>query len=461
MKEKVWKVIEEHRLIEEGDNIVIGLSGGPDSIALLYVLLEIKEYMDFNIFIAHVNHGVRGKDALEDEKFVQSLSSKLHLPYYCRTVNMDEYAREKRISSEEAGREIRYSFFREILSKIGGGKIAVAHNKDDQAETLIMRFFRGTGIDGLKGMEYKINDIIRPVLGIERKEIENYLLSRNISSRLDKTNLEPIYSRNRIRLELMPYIRKNYNPNIVDTLWRTSEIASMDSDFLDQYTENAYRRMVKKRKKHSIVLDSILFKKEHISIQHRILRNCILHINHDLQGFTKTHITSILRLFLEGGTGKKVDLINDIEARINYKGLVIEKKHGNENKDFLYKLNIEGNTYIKELGFEIKTEILSLDKVDINTKNRFIKYFDYDKLQGKLYARNRKAGDRFVPFGMNGSKKIKDYFIDEKIPKEERDKIPLITDEKNIIWISGYRISDLYKITESTNNVLKISIIKN
>lgn len=460
MKNKVLKVIEENKLIEEGNNIVIGLSGGPDSIALLYVLLEIQEDIDFNIYIAHINHGIRGKDALEDEKFVEDLCEDLALPYYCKKANMNQYAKEKGISSEEAGREIRYGFFREILSKIGGGKIAVAHNKDDQAETLIMRFFRGTGIDGLKGMKYKYNDIIRPVLGIEREEIENYLLSRKIASRLDKTNLQPIYNRNKIRLELMPYIRENYNPNIVDTLWRTSEIAAIDSEFLDQYAEKAYNKMVKKKKEYSIVLDGNLFKDQHVSIQQRILRNCILHINHDLQGFTKTHITSILNLFVEGATGKKIDISNHIEARTNYEELVITKKQASINKAFSYKLKLEGNTYIKELGFKIKTQIISVDKIDINIKDRFIKYFDYDKLQGELLVRNRKAGDRFVPLGMKGNKKIKDYFIDEKISKEKRDEIPLITDGKEIMWIAGYRISDLYKVTRATKNVLKIKLIE-
>lgn len=161
---------------------------------------------------------------------------------------MDQYAKERRISSEEAGRALRYGFFRKILNKIGGGKIAVAHNKNDQAETLLMRFFRGTGIDGLKGMEYRNGDIIRPILGIEREEIEKYLLDNNFETRLDKTNLEPIYNRNRIRLELIPYIEKYFNPNIIDTLWRTSNILSIDSRFLEKYSEETYIKLVKKRK---------------------------------------------------------------------------------------------------------------------------------------------------------------------------------------------------------------------
>jgi tRNA(Ile)-lysidine synthase len=460
MKNKVLNIVKEYDLIEDGENILIGLSGGPDSMALLYVLLDIKEEIDFNIYVAHVNHGIRGKDALADEKFVESLAKKLSLPYYSKTVNMDEYAKECGLSSEEAGRKLRYDFFREILSKIGGGKIAVAHNKNDQAETLLMRFFRGTGIDGLKGMEYINGDIIRPILSIERKEIEEYLLEKNIDSRLDKTNLETIYNRNKIRLELIPYIEENYNPNIINTLWRTSKIASVDSDFLEKYTKKTYDELVKKKRKHSIILDGVLFLKEHRSIQQRIIRNCILDINDNLQGFTEKHISQVLRLFLERRTGKTIDLIDNIIAKTSYGDFIIEKKNEDNKKKFLYNMDVEGITYVDEFDYKFKTRLLPIDKVDINKKDRFIKLFDYDKIKGSLYIRNRKDGDRFVPYGMMGSKKIKDYFIDEKIPKEKRDEIPLVTDEENILWVVGYRTSDLYKVTVDTKNVLWIKFMK-
>ncbi|MCF6464563.1 tRNA lysidine(34) synthetase TilS [Clostridium sp. Cult2] len=460
MKDKVLKTIKEYKLIEEKDNIVIGLSGGPDSMALLYILLDIKEEMDFNIFIAHVNHGVRGQEALADERFVEALAKELNLPYYSKTVNMDKYAKEQGLSSEEAGRALRYGFFREILAKIGGGKIAVAHNKNDQAETLLMRFFRGTGIDGLKGMEYKSGDIIRPVLGIERGEIEKYLSDRNIETRLDKTNLMPIYNRNRIRLELIPYIEKHFNPNIVDTLWRISNNISIDSDFLDKYSKETFRKLVKKKENNSIILNGNLFVKEDKSIQQRVIRNCILDINGDLQGFTNRHIIDTLALFLEGGTGKSIDLINNIVAKTSYDDFVIEKKKDVEYRDFLYKIDFEGFTYIDDLQIGLNVKILPNKGIKANVKDKFVKYFDYDKIEGSLFIRNRKDGDRFIPYGMKGNKKIKDYFIDEKIPREERDRIPIITDEKEILWIVGYRSSDKFKITADTKKVLMIELIK-
>lgn len=456
VKEQVLNNIREYNLIENGDNVVIGLSGGPDSMALLYVLLEIEE-IDFNIHIAHVNHGVRGKEALADEIFVEELAKKLNLPYYSIQVNMNQYAKDKGISSEEAGRKLRYGFFHEILRKIGGGKIAVAHNKNDQAETLLMRIFRGTGIDGLRGMDFISEDIIRPILNIHRAEIEKYLDDRNIETRLDKTNLEPIYNRNKVRLELIPYIEENFNPNIINTLWRTSRIATIDSDFLEKYTEKSYNNMMKKKGKHSIILNREDFLKEEQSIQQRIIRNSIIDINGSIQGITERHIISILELFIEGNTGKSINLVDNLIARTNYEEIIIEKKRDLEKKDYLYEIPIDDIIYIEALGLKITTEVIPANNIDYNNIDNFTKYFDFEKINGKLYIRNRKAGDRFTPYGMIGSKKIKDYFIDEKVSKDKRDEIPILIDKNNIIWVIGYRISDLYKITEGTKKVLRIS----
>ena len=459
MKNKVLENIKKYNLIEDGDNIVIGLSGGPDSMALLYVLLDIEE-INFNIYLAHVNHGVRGEEALKDETFVEDLAQKLELPYYSTRVNMNQYAKEKGLSSEEAGRELRYGFFRKIAKELGHGKIAVAHNKNDQAETLLLRLFRGTGVDGLCGMDFISQDIIRPILNIERAEIEKYLEDRNIETRLDKTNLESIYNRNKVRLELIPYIEENFNPNIVEALWRTSRLASLDNEFLELYTKKSYDSMVEKIGEDSIVLDRNRFLKENRSIQQRIIRNGIIHINNNVQGLTEQHISNILKLFIEGRTGKSIDIIDNIVAKTSYDNLIIEKKKDIVIGDYLYELSMEGNTYIEELGFKISTEIVSADGLDIYTGNRFIKYFDYDKIEEGLYIRNRKVGDRFIPYGMTGNKKLKDYFIDEKIPRDKRDQIPILVDKENILWIIGYRISDLYKITDSTKTILKISFEK-
>lgn len=458
----MFNTVLEYGLIEEEDNIVLGLSGGPDSMALLYVLIEIKKKISFNLFLAHVNHGVRGDEALKDEEFVKMTAKRLKLPYFSTRVDMIGEAKKEGISAEEAGRKLRYGFFERILKKQGKGKIAVAHNKKDQAETLLMRIMRGTGIDGLKGMDFQTGNIIRPMLDIDRWEIEKYIEDKKIETVLDKTNLETIYTRNKVRLELIPYIEENFNPNIVDTLFRLSENAALDSKFLDEFTDNRYKKIVTKRDKEFITFKYESFKNEDIPIKRRIIRKAILDLTHTLQGIEDVHVTSIIELFYKKETGKMINLPNSIIAKVAYDDLIIEKvkkesTRENKNNNLLQDLKL-GNNILDDYAIELDLDIIEKRDVDLKRTSPNKKYFDYDKIVGKISVRNRKDGDRFSPFGMRGTKKLKDYFIDEKIPRDLRDKIPLLVDENNIIWVIGYRASEIYKVDKDTTRVLKVHI---
>lgn len=458
LEEKVLNTICKYNMIDKGDNIVLGLSGGHDSIVLLHMLLYAQKKLSFNLILAHVNHGVRGEDALRDEMFVRHLSKRLDLQYFSTKVDMIGVAKEKNISEEEAGRELRYDFFRSIIKKLGKGKIAVAHNRKDQAETLIMRIMRGTGIDGLKGMDFKIGDIIRPILDIDRWEIEKYIEDNNIETVLDRTNLETIYTRNKVRLELIPYIEKNFNPNIIDTLFRLSENAKLDSEFLEKYTNDRYESSLKRRTDKSKVFDYNIFKDEELSIKKRIIRKSIENLNNSLQGIEHIHISSVIELFSRKETGKMINLPNDIVARISYDDLIIEKNKENESNSFdsLENNLIIGENILKEHNVELTLEVFNKKNIVLEKQSKNVKYFDYDKIIDGIFIRKRKPGDRFVPFGMKGSKKLKDYFIDEKVPRQLREKIPLLVDGKNIIWVIGYRTNEIYKVDENTKTILKI-----
>ena len=455
MNNKVKETIIEHKLINENDNILVGVSGGADSMTLLYILRDIQKALSYNLFAAHVNHGIRGEDADGDEQYVRRHCSKLNIPFFSTKLNMDEYAKKHKLSSEEAGREIRYKYFRKVLLEIGGGKIAVAHNKNDQAETVIMRFLRGTGLDGLKGMEYYNKDIIRPLLDINREEIEKYCADKNLNPRVDKTNFEPIYGRNKIRLELIPYIQENFNRAIIDTLNRTSKLVQNDNDFLNIYVQEAFKRIKIEHKKDSLVLSNNQLLKLHPSIKSRVLRYSIEKILGHLKGIEEKHILSIINLSITKNTGKSIDISNNVTVRLSYDNLIIERQlNSKANLDFEVKLNKIGSTYIQPLNKEIVIDVV--EEKDIISNSRFIKLFDYDKIKGSLIVRNRKAGDTFTPLGMEGKKKIKDFFIDEKISRDERDKIPLIVDDKEILWIVGYRINNKYKVTKNTKKILII-----
>lgn len=460
MEEKVWDIIDKYNMIEKDDNIVLGLSGGPDSMALLYLLIAIKKKIDFNIIIAHVNHGVRGAEALRDEMFVKETANRLNLPFFSKQVDMIGIAKKEGITAEEAGRKLRYGFFREVIKTCGSGKIAVAHNKKDQAETLLMRIMRGTGVDGLKGMDFQTGDIIRPILDIDRWEIEKYIEDKQIPTVLDKTNLEDIYTRNKIRLELIPYIEKNFNPNIVDTLYRLSENASLDSAFLEEYSIERYSSLIKKTDHDCIILNYEGFKIEDKAIKRRIIRKTILDLLGTIQGIEEIHISSVVELFDRKETGKRINLPASIIARVSYEDLIIEKGKCNGEEaihNSRYALNL-GNNVLKDYGLEIDLEVTEKKDIDFKKTSRNIKYFDYTKIVGGIFIRTRDFGDKFNPFGMKGTKKLKDYFIDEKIPRDLRDKTALLVDGENIIWVIGYRTSESYKVSNNTTKVLKAEI---
>lgn len=460
MKEKVRATIKKYNLIEKEDNIVIGVSGGPDSMALLYILNDIKQEMNFNIYVAHINHGIRKEEADADEEFVKDICSRLAISFYSTKVNMDEYAKKKKLTSEEAGREIRYSFFNKVLNIIGGGKIAVAHNKNDQAETLIMRFFRGTGLEGLRGMEYKNGNIIRPILDIHREEIESYCKKNHIDARIDRTNLEPIYGRNKTRLEVIPYIAKNYNSGIIDTLVRTARLMQMDSEFILEIVDRKYKDITIEEHTNSIVLNIKELNAEHYSIKSRIIRKVIEKINGSLKGIGEKHISDILRLAEENLTGKSINIIKNIIVKASYGNMIIEKENDQRKINFKSTIVTGQDIYIEEINASISSYILPVSKANIKDTNPFKKYFDYDKIKGRLCIRSRREGDRFIPLGMKGSKKLKDFFIDEKVPREERDNIPIVENDGNIIWIVGYRISEEYKVENSTKKVLVLEYKK-
>lgn len=458
MDKKILDTIKEHNLIEEDDNVIVGVSGGPDSIFLLSILYKLQKSLNFNIVVCHINHGVRGIESDEDEEFVKSKCRSLDVPFHSIRINMDEYAKKNSLTSEEAGRELRYRFFRKTLSDYGKGSIAVAHNKNDQAETLLMRFFRGTGIDGLKGMDYKSYDIIRPILDIDRNEIEEYISYHNIPVKTDKTNKMDIYRRNSIRLNLIPMIEKNYNPSIIDTLFRTSRIMERDSDFIDIYTKEIIKEIIESINKNKIKINVNDLITEHKAIQYRIIRLSIKKIIGHLKGIEEVHIESIINLVRNNTTGKRIIISNNIEGYITYGSLVLQIKNDNKVSSFKSKLYLNKSNFIPGLDGKIELCLIDENIKNIKSKDMFIKYFDYDKIENDLFIRNRELGDKFRPLGMNGTKKLKDFFIDEKIPRDERDKTPLICDEKGIIWVVGHRISEGYKIDNKTKRVLRISI---
>jgi tRNA(Ile)-lysidine synthase len=383
----------------------------------------------------------------------------LGIECFSRKIDIKKLSIERGLSSESAGREARYEFFDELLGKLGAQKIALAHNANDQAETVLMRIIRGTGMEGLVGIKpVRSNIFVRPLINIKRESIEKYCEVNNLTPRIDKTNLENIYARNKIRLELIPYIKQNFNNDIITVLNRLSDTISRDNDYLDIISREKYK-IYSDKKDSKVIIRKEAFS-EHEAILSRILRTAVLDIKGNLYNIEKVHIYDLIFL-QKSGTGKKITLPGDLEGINNYGNMEI-RLNRNIKADADKKVHnlVNKENYIEEFGINVCMRTVAKDSRVSFKDNENIKYFDLDKIKGDISIRTRENGDKFVPFGMKGSKKLKDLFIDLKIPQEERDRIPLVCFNDDIAWVVGYRISDSYKVDKDTKAMLEITIKK-
>lgn len=461
MKDLLFTVddtIKNYNMIKMNDGIVIGVSGGPDSMCLLHILIRLKEKYNLSIFATHLNHQFRGKEADKDAAYVEDICRKWGIPVYVKKIDVAAYAKKVGVSDEEAGRIIRYNHYEEILNVEKANKIAVAHNLNDHIETIFINMIRGSGIEGLKGIEAVRDNIIRPIIAVERKDIEKYCIDNEIDYRVDKTNLEPIYGRNKIRIELIPYIEENLNPNIIATLNRLSNIASIENDYIDIQTKKAFAKMAicfKNSVKYSIIRLNDL----HPAIIRRVIRMGLEKLLGSLKGIEYKHIEEIISL-TKLKTGATVMLPGNITAYISYENLIIKNNIDKEPESFCYKLQQDKDNTIEPLNIIVSISRLKISEIGSLNKNPNEIYIDRDRIIGDLVIRNRVPGDTFSPIGLKGKKKLKDFFIDEKIPKEERGNILILADNVEIIWVVDRRISEKYKITDNTKDVIGIKVLR-
>ena len=303
LEKKVLNTIQKYELIKYGDNIVVGVSGGPDSMTLLNVLCSLKETLQIHLFVAHINHQIR-KEAKQDEEYVKDFCVAHQIPFFVLEKDVMQLAKEQKIGTEEAGRKVRYDFFEEICKKVNASKIATAHTANDQAETILMNLMRGSGTNGLKGIQVKRGKYIRPLLEITRQEIEQYCQKQQLNPRIDQTNQENVYTRNRIRNELIPYIEKNFNPSIVTSLNRLSEIVKEQEEYMEKVVEKAYLEIMLEQNGEKIVLDLKKFTSLEIVIKKRILLYTITKLFGTSQGIERIHIEDMLKL-CENNIGNK------------------------------------------------------------------------------------------------------------------------------------------------------------
>ncbi len=438
MLEGVESFIVKNKLISKGDKILVALSGGPDSVALLHILEKLRSKYSLKLGACHVNHLLRGENAFLDENFAKKLCSDLAIDFYLHREDIKAYSEKHNIGEEESGRRVRYNFFEEVLEKEGYNKIALGHNLDDNIETFLFRLMRGTSLEGLNSIPLTRENIIRPIMNQKKKDILAYLHKNNYDYTIDHSNFEKNYTRNKIRLDLIPYIEKEFNPAFADKITELiEEIKETNIYFqekLEVYMENDKISLEK-----ILTLEKFLRKK----LVNMLLRKYQVEVSRE-------KLENIDELLTSLGP-KEINIGKGYVFIKGYKYIKVEKK--NKKTGAKGKIALEINGKMMYNGYVIESRLL--EKIP-SKKQGF--YFDYDKLDKNIYIRTRKDGDKFTPFGMNNKKKLKNFFIDSKVDKNKREMIPLILTGEEILLVGNLRGSNLFRVDRETKKVLLLKV---
>lgn len=453
MIKKVKELIEQYHMIVSGDEIIAGVSGGADSVCMFFQLVEYRKQVDFVLKVVHINHLIRD-DAADDAEFVKNLCKDNNVEFFLFEEDVESQAKELGLSSEEAGRRIRYKRFNEVMDS-SFGKIAVAHNRNDVAETTLFNIFRGTGVEGLASLLPVNGNIIRPIIGINRDDIEAYLKGISQAYKTDSTNATNDYSRNKIRNVILPYAEQNLVNGATNHVAELSDKMCLVRTYIEKQIDLAYKDVEE-------FDDAIVINLERFNIYDELIKQeLILRVLDKLTSGRKdigqVHVKAIISITAKQGE-KKIDLPYNIEALKQYEKLIVRKKV--ESYADLVEYNLADNSSIElEDKRCIKTRVFSYESSMAIPQNTYTKWFDYDKIIECLKVRTRRPKDYLTVNNKLQKKSIKEYMIDRKIPKEMRDKQLLVADGNHVLWVIGYRISEEYKVTESTKRVIEISIV--
>lgn len=429
---KVICNIEKHNLINRGDTVVIGVSGGADSIMLLDVMhkISVLAHYDLNIKVAHVNHQIR-ETAIRDELFVKDVCKRIGIPYFCKSVNVEKFGKENGMSCEEAGRKIRYDFFRELAGE--NGKIATAHNANDNVETLLMRLFRGTGLKGLCGIAYKNDNVVRPILNIARKDIEQYIKDCHLTHITDETNLVPIYTRNKIRLNVIPMIENNFNPNFCNTVNNNIRAFNEDMDFISEHAQKSYEEVCYTNQ-NGVSINVEKFNTLHVAIQNRVVAMAIETVKGNATNISFANIDDVMSLFNKTN-GNSVDIADNVIANRTYNTVDIQfktkEKEAVQNDEIIISEHIGDIVEIN--GEFVKIRVVEKDYV---TNNELKMYVPFEK-KDNLVFRKRKDGDHYRK-QKNMTCSLKKHLSNIKMSTEKRNNLMFLYDKNCAIWIMNY-----------------------
>ncbi|TCS80146.1 tRNA lysidine(34) synthetase TilS [Tepidibacillus fermentans] len=453
MLNRVKATIKSYNMISDDRPIIIGVSGGPDSMALLHILTNL---VSNPLVVAHLNHQFRGIEANLDAEFVRDQCNKMGIPAVIKEYNVPLYMKEKKLGAQEAARKIRYQFYLETAKEWNAGYLALGHHANDQAETLMMRLIRGTGPHGLSGIpyvrEFEGLSIIRPLLDITREEIDQYIKEWSIPYRVDQSNFSTKYFRNEIRLNIIPYLQK-YNRKLINHLSQIAKLNQAEDDYMQKVATNELNKSLIEKEKDTYILNVFYLQNLDIALQRRVIHLILSYLNLK-EEFTFSHIEKILFLISQSHPSKSLDLPN-LRVYREYDKIILKTIKELKHTPYVFEMSIPG---VLELP-HIKKRIRAYVSEKRNDPSGVWDVFDFHLMkEKKITVRSRRHGDRMQIKGMNGSKKVKDIFIDQKIPKEWRDKQPIIEADGQILWIPGIKRSNLKRISENTESFLYIQL---
>ncbi|TET46967.1 tRNA lysidine(34) synthetase TilS [candidate division TA06 bacterium] len=451
-------MIQKDRLFEKGDLLLAAVSGGCDSVFLLRCLCLLKDELKVELKVAHLNHMLRKEEAERDAEWVKRLSDELSVDCVVESENVRAFAEKNSLSLEEAARVCRYDFLEKVKHKLDADKIVLGHTADDQAETLLLRLLRGSGNTGLASMTPKRGHLVRPLLNLRRHDIRKYLDKNGLSYIDDPSNLDLRFTRNIIRHKVIPLIESSINPAVVSVLARTASILSEEDVLLETNAQKDLSRAGKFEGPY-LKLDLKAMQNMGVARRRRLLRAAIGALKGDLRNIGSVHIDKTLELVDSGSAGTKIN-IHSLEVYRDYDSIILGRSVPMAALQYERQVNVPGITTVEEADLALLSSITNSAHVKIDYSASHRAYFDLDHLLLPLCVRNRRPGDRLVPFARKKPKKLKEIFIDDKLPRRERHSIPIILDRGGILWIPGGRRSDRAPLTSKTERVLCIEARK-
>ncbi len=473
MVDTVTKTITDNVLLQNGDHVLVAVSGGSDSVALLRIFEILLSEYSLKITVAHLNHGLRGEEADREEDFVRILSQKMDVAFVSKKIDLLNHKGINGKSIEETCREERYRFLYETADRIGATKIATGHHRNDLAETFLINLFRGAGMEGLRGIAPIRNDrLIRPLLNVGREEILHFLHAEGLSFMTDSSNSDQTFLRNSIRGWLLPELERRYNPRLVQAIVRTSQIIRCEDDYMQGVVRRLTDGWRVKESNGDVVVPLPELLKQHPAVQSRIIKFLLEGMTSSNNGIAYRHVESALALSRRNDSAlSSIDLPAGIVVVKRASSLIIRKTSRNRNnrscgvtctgdrRNFEIAAEIPDVIEIPAIRRSIRLEFVDVPQLAEVKQLPETAFIDYDCLRGPLHVRNWRHGDWIDFLGLGGTKKLKDYFIDRKIPGHLRGSIPLLVDAHSVIWIAGARISHRVRITANTKKVLKIELL--